>query len=154
VPKAYPGRPSRAWPIFRAFRSAPKFAFHLLRSDGAAVGRGAVREEDTAIQLATRFIRENATRSLSVEDVARHAGMSPSHFAHRFSAIARVSPMRYVKHVRLELARELMIGANVRVGEAAARVGYESSSHFTRDFKLAYHEAVGEIVESAPGSPI
>jgi hypothetical protein len=44
----------------------------------------------------------------------------------------------------LESARELMLGGSIRVGEAAARVGYESASHFTRDFKLAYGAAPAE----------
>jgi AraC-like DNA-binding protein len=121
-----------------------EIVFRLLRCDGAAVVREAVGKEDATIQRAMQFIRENAARTLSVEDMARHVGMSASHFAHRFSAVARVSPMRYVKHVRLESARELMLGGSIRVAEAAARVGYESASHFTRDFKLAYGAAPAE----------
>ena len=37
-------------------------------------------------------MRTNAAQALSVEDIARHVAMSPSHFAHRFRAVARVSP--------------------------------------------------------------
>ncbi len=134
-----------------------ELVFRLLRSEAAAYVRGAVREGDASIQEAMRYIREHSVRSISVEQVARHVGMSESHFAHRFSAVARISPMRYLKQLRLEAARELMLSQRVRAGDAALQVGYESASHFTRDFKQAFGAAPGEYVrrllsESAPAS--
>jgi len=129
-----------------------ELVFRLLRSDAAAFVRGSVREGDAAIQEAMRFMRENGTRALTLEQVARHVGMSVSHFAHRFSAVARVSPMRFMKQLRLDAARELMLGHNVRAGDAALQVGYESTSHFTRDFKQAYGAAPGEYVRRLRGA--
>jgi AraC-like DNA-binding protein len=123
-----------------------ELVFRLLRSDAAAFVRSSVREGDASIREAMRFMREHATRALSVEQVARHVGMSSSHFAHRFSAVARVSPMRFLKQLRLDAARELMLGQSVRAGEAALQVGYESASHFTRDFKQAFGSAPAEYV--------
>ncbi len=114
-----------------------ELVFRLLRTDAAAVLRASVaRDRDAeSIQRAMRFMRAHATRSLSVEDVARHVAMSPSHFAHRFRAAAHTSPMRYLKQVRLQEARTVLLSDGLRVSEVAARVGYESASHFTRDFK-------------------
>lgn len=129
-----------------------ELVFRLLRSEAAAYVRGAVREGDASIQEAMRYMRENATRALTVEQVARHVGMSISHFAHRFSAVARTSPMRYLKQLRLEAARELMLGRSVRAGDAALQVGYESTSHFTRDFKQAFGAAPGEYVRRLRGA--
>jgi AraC-like DNA-binding protein len=132
-----------------------ELVFRLLRSEAASFVRGAVREGDNGIQEAMRFMRQNATHSLTVEQVARHVGMSVSHFAHRFSAVARVSPMRFLKQLRLDAARELMLGQSVRAGDAAVQVGYESASHFTRDFKQAFGSAPGEYVRRfrADGAP-
>ena len=132
-----------------------ELVFRLLRSEAASFVRSAVREGDNSIQEAMRFMRQNATHSLTVEQVARHVGMSGSHFAHRFSAVARVSPMRFLKQLRLDAARELMLGQSVRAGDAAMQVGYESASHFTRDFKQAFGSAPGEYVRRfrADGAP-
>ncbi|WP_394846457.1 AraC family transcriptional regulator [Pendulispora brunnea] len=123
-----------------------ELVFRLLRSDAAAAIRSAVgQERDTdKVQLAMQFLRANVERPLSVEDVARHVAMSSSHFAHRFRAVARVSPMRYLKQLRLEHARTLMVGEGLRVSEAAVRVGYESTSHFTRDFRRLFGASPGE----------
>lgn len=112
-----------------------ELVFRLLRTDAAALLRRAVRRGDAwKIQETMAFIRANAATRLTVEELARRAAMSPSHFAHRFRAVARVSPIRYVKHVRLHEARRLLLHG-ARAGEAADRVGYASASHFTRDFK-------------------
>jgi AraC-like DNA-binding protein len=124
-----------------------ELVFRLLRSDAAAVLRRAVaRDRDSqSIEQAMRFIREHAARPLSVEEIARHVAMSPSHFAHRFRAVARTSPMRYVKQLRLAAARALIVDG-LRVSEAAVRVGYESASHFTRDFKSYFGASPSDYV--------
>ena len=123
-----------------------ELVFRLLRSDAASALRSVVsRDEDAAkIGVAIRSIRGNTGRALSVEDIARHVGMSPSHFAHRFRVVARMSPMRYVRQLRLQHARQWMIAEGLRVNEAATRAGYESASHFTRDFKSEFGSAPGE----------
>jgi AraC-like DNA-binding protein len=130
-----------------------ELVFRLLRTDGAAVLRKAVSHDrdSESIQQAMLFMREHVTRPLSVEEVARHVAMSPSHFAHRFRAIARTSPMRYLKRLRLQDARTLLVGDNLRVSEAAARVGYESASHFTRDFKSYFGASPAEYVRRLRG---
>jgi AraC-like DNA-binding protein len=117
-----------------------ELVLRLLRSDDAAAIRSAVpRGPDAdAVRKAIQFMRANARRPLSVEAVARHVAMSPSHFAHRFRAVARVSPMRYLKQLRMDEARRLLVAGGLRAGEAAVRVGYESASHFARDFKATY----------------
>jgi AraC-like DNA-binding protein len=54
--------------------------------------------------------------------------------------------MRYLKQVRLQNARALLLADGLRVHEAAARVGYESTSHFTRDFKGYFGSAPAEYL--------
>jgi len=117
-----------------------EITFRLLRTDAAAVLRDAAcRLGDRGrIRDAMAFIDAHATRRLSVQEIARHIGMSPSHFAHRFREVTSVSPMQYVKHVRLDRARTLLVGDGLSAAEIAVRVGYESPSHFTRDFKRQF----------------
>lgn len=125
-----------------------ELVFRLLRTDAASAIRAAVHPDRDAdkIRRAMQFMRANLEHSVAVEEVARHVAMSPSHFAHRFRAVARVSPMRYLKGVRLAHARTLLLNDNVRVSEAALRSGYESASHFTRDFKVAYGTTPAEHI--------
>jgi len=117
-----------------------EIVFRLLRSDAATLLRRAVvRDADTIrIDEAMCFMRAHVGGPLSVAALARRVAMSPSHFAHRFRALALLSPMRYMKQLRLSRARELLVAEGLRVHEVAARVGYESTSHFTRDFRARY----------------
>ncbi|MBV1859256.1 MAG: AraC family transcriptional regulator [Nannocystaceae bacterium] len=108
---------------------------HLLRSPAGATLRQAAAVDDGRILRARVFLQNHVGRRVSVDDVARHVAMSTSHFAHRFREVVRVSPMQYLKHLRLERARLLMLGEGLGAAEAGVSVGYASPSHFTRDFK-------------------
>jgi AraC-like DNA-binding protein len=114
--------------------------FRLLRSDAAAAVRAAVPAAADAQRIleAMRWVRAHHAEKLSVADLARRSAMSESHFAHRFRAVARVSPMRYLREVRLERARELLVANGSRAGAVATEVGFESAAHFTREFKRRY----------------
>lgn len=115
-----------------------EIVFRLLLSEHAGPLRRAVRADDPRIRDAMQFAREHAADALTVEDLAKRVAMSPSHFAHRFREIARMSPMRFVKNVRLGQARLRMVRDGLGASEAALAVGYASPSHFTRDFKSQY----------------
>jgi AraC-like DNA-binding protein len=117
-----------------------ELVFRLFRSDAAALVRRAVRrdQETVTVEQAMRYVRANLASAHTVEALAKQVRMSPSHFAHRFRAVARVSPMKYVKQARMLEAQRLLMTEPLRVGEVAVRVGYESAAHFTRDFKRTF----------------
>jgi AraC-like DNA-binding protein len=114
--------------------------FRLLRTEAAATIRAGVGPAADADRIlgAMQFIRQNHADKLNVEQLARAAAMSPSHFAHRFRAVARVSPMRYLREVRLDVARARLLGNGARVSQVAVEVGFESPAHFTREFKRRF----------------
>jgi len=112
----------------------------LLRTEAAATVRRALGRGDDAGQIlgAMAFMRAHATEPLTVSRVARQVAMSPSHFAHRFRSVARVSPMRYLRELRLEEARVMLLGGASRIAEVADRVGYGDAAHFAREFKRRF----------------
>lgn len=109
----------------------------LLRAELARPLRRAAQTDDGRIRRAMGYIRQYAHRRLSVEGVAKEVAMSPSHFAHRFRQVARMTPMQYAKQQRLLRARLLLLDDR-RVSEVAREVGYQSAAQFTRDFKASY----------------
>ena len=112
----------------------------LLRSDSAAAVRSAVARTPDAVRIleSMRFIQDEHARKLTVEQLAKRAGMSSSHYAHRFSSVARITPMRFLREARLERARSLLMANRARASEIASQVGFESAAHFTREFKRRY----------------
>jgi AraC-like DNA-binding protein len=83
-------------------------------------------------------IHANCARSYDIGALAREAGMSVSTFHAHFKAVASSSPLQYLKNVRLHKARMLMVHEGANAGTAASRVGYESASQFSREFKRLF----------------
>jgi AraC-like DNA-binding protein len=77
-------------------------------------------------------------RRLDVTTLAMEAGMSPSALHHHFKALTATSPLQYLKTVRLHKARMLMAQESLAASVAADRVGYESASQFSREFKRMF----------------
>ena len=80
--------------------------------------------------------------------------MSVSAFHHNFKSVTSTSPLQYLKTYRLHKARMLMIHDGMKASAAAMRVGYESPSQFSREFKRyfgvpsrpASSRAIGRII--------
>jgi len=64
--------------------------------------------------------------------------MSVAAFHTRFKAITSSPPLQYLKNVRLHKARMLMVNEGVNASGAAVKVGYESASQFSREFKRLF----------------
>ena len=79
-------------------------------------------------------IKADFTKPMRVADLAEQAGMSAASFHHHFKAVTSMSPLQYQKQLRLLEARRLMLAENSTAANAADRVGYESPSHFSREY--------------------
>jgi AraC-like DNA-binding protein len=87
------------------------------------------------VAKALRRIHADYASSLDVGQLAREAGMSGPAFHAHFKAVTHTSPIQYLKSTRLHQARLLMIRQGLTAAAASARVGYESPSQFSREFK-------------------
>jgi AraC-like DNA-binding protein len=127
---------------------AQEILLRLLRTDAAGAVRAGVGQAADAAKIleAMQYMKAHAAERLTVPVIARRVAMSPSHFAHRFRAVARVSPMRYLRDVRLDQARARLLARNAQVGDVAQASGYESQAHFAREFKRRYGAAPTEYM--------
>ena len=75
--------------------------------------------------------------SLTIDDMAARAGMSRAAFHRKFKQATTMSPMQFVKSMRLNNAA-VKIAGGMTVSEAAMDVGYVSASQFSREFKRLY----------------
>src|SRR5436309_11608334 len=90
------------------------------------------------IARAIRWLKDHFADPLRVESLARHARMSPSALHLHFKGMTTMSPLQYQKRLRLQEARRLMLGEGLEAAEAAFRVGYESPSQFSREYRRAF----------------
>ncbi len=125
-----------------------ELCFRVLQSEQGGAIRAALASQGNfgRISRVLQSIHNDYARPLDVGSLAREAGLSVPAFHAHFKAIARTSPIQYIKSVRLHQARLLMIRDNLTAAAASARVGYESASQFNREFKRQFGRSPGEEV--------
>lgn len=104
------------------------------------------------IAKALELIHQNYAKTLGVNELAGEVNMSSSAFHRAFKEITADSPVQYLKKVRLNRARDLLIAEGEKAYVAAERVGYESSTQFSREFKRYYGYTPGEVKRQVQGS--
>ncbi|VVS92546.1 AraC family transcriptional regulator [Desulfoluna spongiiphila] len=93
------------------------------------------------IDKVLKQIHSHYQRPMDVDQLAGLVNMSPSAFHRAFKEVTASSPIQYIKKVRLNKARDLLVLSGARVNEAATQVGYESPTQFSREFKRYFGES-------------
>jgi len=96
------------------------------------------------IGRAMRFMRDHYGEALPIEELARVAAMSVTSFHRHFRAIALMSPLQYLKRIRLQEARARLLAGAPDVTTVGMAVGYDSASQFSREYKRAYGHPPGQ----------
>lgn len=94
-------------------------------------------------------IHEFYNKKLDLNTLAKAAGMSISAFHSNFKSVTNISPLQYIKNIRLHKARLLMLENGVNAHNAAFNVGYESPSQFNREYKRLFGRPPGQDVRQA-----
>jgi AraC-like DNA-binding protein len=90
------------------------------------------------VSAAIAFVRSNLSQPLTVADMAEQVSLSPSAFAHLFRDVTGQSPYHFVKEMRLDRARELLVDGDRPVAAVSKEVGYGSASHFIGEFRRRF----------------
>jgi AraC-like DNA-binding protein len=115
--------------LYRLLMSPEGGRLRALAQESGGVGR---------IAQAIETIRREYDRPLRIETLARTVGMSVSGLHHHFKAVTALSPLQFQKRLRLHEARRLMLGDGLDAASAAFRVGYESPSQFSREYRRLF----------------
>ncbi|WP_341861575.1 AraC family transcriptional regulator [Gymnodinialimonas sp. 57CJ19] len=86
------------------------------------------------------YLSSHLNEQVTIDDMADHVGMSRAVFHRRFKEATTMSPIQFVKSMRLNNAA-MKIAEGKTVSEAAWAVGYQSASQFSREFKRVYGQS-------------
>lgn len=116
-----------------------EICWRLLRSPlGSALQQIGMKDSDTArIGRVTAWMQAHYQQPFKVADLAAMASMSPASFHRHFKAMTQLTPVQFQKRVRLQEARRLLLSAQ-EVASVGYRVGYESPSQFSRDYRKLF----------------
>ncbi len=110
--------------------------FQLLMSSIGGMLRNLLSVDSHASRIAKAIvqIRARFREPLVVADLAGMAGMSQSSFHEHFKSVTGTTPLQYQKDLRMIEARSLLASGARSVSVAGFEVGYESATHFSRDY--------------------
>lgn len=96
----------------------------LLRSPG-----------DAAAQLMVRYLHDNYDRFISVKDVAAQVHLSERHARRLFLEATGMTIKEYLTSLRLNVAKQRLLGENATISEIAYGVGFNDVRHFSTTFR-------------------
>jgi len=102
--------------------------------------RGPVTETiySEVISNARRYIHENFSRKISIDEIARHCCMSQYHFSRIFKIHTSVAPHQYLLQLRLRHAEKLIKYTDLPITDICFISGFNSLDYFSTAFAKKY----------------
>ncbi|KPX57139.1 AraC family transcriptional regulator [Pseudomonas amygdali] len=120
--------------------------YTALRGPQSGVLRALVEQQGQFARIASAvtYLHEHYDHALNVDTLASCANMSTSTFHEHFKRSTLLSPVQYLKRLRLLKAQQLLVADGLNVSQVALRVGYQSASQFSREYKRYFERSPGE----------
>ncbi len=96
--------------------------------------------DEKLFKKAMSYILLNFTNNPGLSEISEHLGYSSCYFSRRFHKIAGVSYKEYMRKLRLNHAKRLLLSGDMSVAEVATNSGYATLQVFLADFKSVYGE--------------
>ncbi|MCW8129837.1 MAG: helix-turn-helix transcriptional regulator [Planctomycetota bacterium] len=102
---------------------------------GEAVAPRAQDPDAALVEQATRYMRDNLMRNLSIQDIAAQVNLSDRHFTRVFTKHAKKTPIDALTEMRMASAAQLLLDRSLPIKEIAERVGFPDVRYFTTVFR-------------------
>lgn len=131
-----------------------EFYYHQLTGPEGYLLYNSCLQESAISQVSSviHYIQTHYEEHLSINDLAAMAGMSISVFHRVFKQVVTDPPLQYIKKVRLNKAKSHIVQEGMTASAAAFKVGYESPTQFSREFKRYFGTPPSRIAEETAGA--
>jgi AraC-like DNA-binding protein/quercetin dioxygenase-like cupin family protein len=92
-------------------------------------------KETDVVQKSILFMKDNLENKITLDDIARHAGYSISHFGTFFARRTSYAPMEYYNQLKIQRAGSYLQFSDMKIKEIAFRLGYYDPFHFSKAFR-------------------
>lgn len=103
--------------------------------------------DNQAVNEAIKHININYEQNITLDDLAKISKLSKSHFTKVFTLSMQVSPMEYLKTIRLQNAKKMLLSNGLSITQVSQQCGFNSPSYFTKSFKEAFNETPKEFIQ-------
>ena len=95
------------------------------------------------VRIVRSFVRDHLEGTITLEDLARHVGISKYHLLRKYKSLTGRTPMQDLRIVRVEAARELILTTDLPLKAIAPKVGFANEYHLSRMFRKYLNLAPG-----------
>lgn len=92
-------------------------------------------ESNPGIRHAIEYMNKNLNLKLSLNQISKEVGYSPTYFTTLFKKETNYSPLSYFAHLKIVKACEFLDYTRIKVKEISFTLGYTDPYYFTKDFK-------------------
>ncbi|MFU1798562.1 AraC family transcriptional regulator [Paenibacillus azoreducens] len=124
----------RVFSQWRAQLDFQELLFELMEEGGRALKYDRVQ----VLEHVKTYIDEHYNEELTIDQLAEVAEFSPGYFADLFKKTYGCSVMDYVTEVRMNKAKQMMLGSGALLKEVAHLIGYKDEFYFSRKFKQKF----------------
>ena len=129
--------------MYREFRVRDRFSPLALESISTELlivasrqrAQSAERKPPLWLETVKEFLRESFPEPPALDELAKAAGVHPTHLARVFRQFEHCTVGDYVRQVRIEYARQRMLTSHEPLVQIALAAGFADQTHFTRSFK-------------------
>jgi AraC-like DNA-binding protein len=105
--------------------------------------------EAELVTSARAYIRRHLTEEITLDRLARHAGLSKFYFNRLFRKLAQRTPAADVREIRLSHARDLILSTNLPLKSIAPKVGFSDEFHLSRLIRRYHGISPGALRKKA-----
>lgn len=97
-----------------------------------------LKSELKKIRKLAKKIAKDSSKNYSLDEISRNSGLSQAKLQEGFKFLYARTVSEYIRHTRLEEARDLMNNSNLNISQIVYSIGFTSRSYFSKIFKEKY----------------
>lgn len=113
-----------------------------------------LKRELEVIRSIAKKIVTNFSVDYSVEGLSKESGLSQAKLQEGFKLLYTRTVTEYIRHVRLEAARDFISTTDMNISQVVYTIGFSSRSYFSKIFKAKYGLSPSEFQHNAKNSSI
>ncbi|CAM1347749.1 helix-turn-helix domain-containing protein [Tenacibaculum crassostreae] len=106
------------------------------------------KKEISLIRKTAQKILKNVAEEYNVEELANEIGLTQAKLQEGFKLLFSRTVIEYIRHVRLEEARDLMNNTDYNISQIVYSIGFSSRSYFSKIFKRKYGISPSEFLKN------
>src|SRR6056297_2650841 len=107
-----------------------------------------LKRELKTIRSYAKKIEKNIAKDFSLEDISAETGLTQAKLQEGFKLLYNKTVTEYIRHARLELARDYIATTEMNISEVVYSIGFTRRSYFSKIFKERYGLSPSEFKNS------